>query len=312
MIRAISHVVVQHEVNLDEVATFLTDFGLHEVESPNSDAVNGPRYFRGLEGRAYTYVAERGNGPVRFGFEVDAIEPYAQRFGVEPQTLNAPGGGRGISFTDPDGNVVELVAERDAVEEIPPPWEPVKYNTMGKAHRRGRLPIFGDDRPVPVVRLAHVVLGTADPDALVQWYVDNLAAYPSDWIMEGERKHAAFVRFPRGSEWVPHHSIAVFAGEPGTIQHICFETVDVDGVFMGHRYLASKGYEGAWGVVRHAVGGAISDYWFDPSRNRMEHVTDSDFVNDEYETGIHQAGPAATLQWGDPPPAKFRASAKTN
>ena len=70
--------------------------------------------------------------------------------------------------------------------------------------------------------------------------------------------------------------------------------------------LAAKGYRPAWGVLRHAVGGALSDYWYDPSDFRVEHVTDSDYLNDEYPTGYHQRGPETAMQWGGDMPDHFR------
>src|SRR3546814_5353142 len=102
----------------------------------------------------------------------------------------------------------------------------------------------------------------------------SLGGYPSDLIRdEKQTVIGAFMRFPRGAEYVDHHNIAVFLGPTNGAHHVCFETIDLDAIGMGRRYLVSKGYRASWGIVRHALGGAISDYWHDHSGFRSEEPT---------------------------------------
>ena len=304
MIRTINHVVYRHECDLDEIRRFFVDFGLivsHEEENRI--------YFRGHERRPFIYVAESGpRGFGGIGFEVEsaeALDALAKRFNVAVEDGTTPWGGRKINIQDPDGNRIELVQGLMQLDPVPLPREPIPLNTANTAHRRGRFPIF-ERGPAPVLRLAHAVQNTPDPGRLMDWYVDNLGAYISDVILAGEYRAGAFIRFPRGKEYVDHHSVAIFKGPANTVQHSCFETIDVDAVHMGHQHLTAKGYRPAWGVLRHAVGGALSDYWYDPSDFRVEHVTDGDFLNDEYPTGYHQRGPETAMQWGGDMPEHFR------
>ena len=304
MIRGINHVLFHHEGDMDVIKRFFEDFGLF-VSHEDERRV----YFRGYEGRPFIYVAERG--PRRFGsigYEVEsreALEALAKRFDAPIVASGTPWGGEQIVVRDTDGNQIELVHGLKQLDPIPLPREAVPLNTGNLVQRRGRFPIFKRG-PAPVLRLAHVVQNTPDPGCLMDWYVDNLGAYLSDVIMAGEARAGAFIRFPRGAEYVDHHSVAVFQGPVNTAQHSCFETIDVDAVHIGHQYLADKGYRPAWGVLRHAVGGALSDYWYDPSDFRVEHVTDSDLLNDEYPTGYHQRSPEIGMQWGGDMPDHFR------
>ncbi|MGV7121500.1 MULTISPECIES: VOC family protein [unclassified Sphingopyxis] len=304
MIRNVNHVLFRHEGDMEAIKRFFEDFGLF-VSHEDERRV----YFRGYESRPFIYVAERG--PRSFGglgFEVEsaeALEALARRFDVPVTDGATPWGGRQIAIEDADGNAIELVHGLRQLEPVALPRPPVPLNTGNIVQRRGRFPIF-ERGPAPVLRLAHVVQNTPDPGRLMDWYVDNLGAYLSDVIMVGEHRAGAFIRFPRGKDYVDHHNIAVFQGPANTAQHACFETIDVDAVHMGHQHLAAKGYRPAWGVLRHAVGGALSDYWYDPSDFRVEHVTDSDYLNDEYPTGYHQRGPETAMQWGGDMPDHFR------
>jgi hypothetical protein len=74
-------------------------------------------------------------------------------------------------------------------------------------------------------------------------------------------------------------------------------TIDLDDIGMGRQYLISKGYKASWGLVRHSIGGAVSDYWYDPSGFRVEHVTDGDVVNDTFPTRLNPHNQASLEQW---------------
>jgi hypothetical protein len=88
---------------------------------------------------------------------------------------------------------------------------------------------------------------------------------------------------------------------------MCFETIDLDAVYIGHRYLRERGHKLGWGVVRHMLGGAVSDYWYDPSGFRVEHVTDGDVLNDDFPTDHHIVGGDTLMQWGPELPGDFLA-----
>jgi len=300
MIRTISYTTVRH-TDLAAVRDFFTDFGL--VVSHESD---NRIYFRGTESRPYIYIAEKGetSAYVSEAYEVvsrEALVSAAERFGKTVEPIDAPGGGEKITLLDPDDNIVELVYGIEQVTPIALPRDPVKLNVGGQRARLGRFPIF-DKGPPPVLRLCHIAHSTPDPKRLLQWYVDTLGAYPSDVIVTPDDDLAvAFARFPNGSEYVDHHCVAIANGPKNGAQHTCFETLDIDAVFTAHRFLAGKGHKASWGPLRHSLGGAVSDYWSDPSGFKVEHVTDGDVLNDEFPTAYSEASEDSLMQWASNP-----------
>lgn len=300
MIKTINHTTVRH-ADITAARDFFTDFGLvvaHETDNRI--------YFRGTGSRPYVYVAEQAatSAYVSESFEVvsrEALASAAERFGVPLEPIDAPGGGEKVTLLDPDENIVELVCGIEAVSPLPLPRDPVELNVAGRPARLGRFPIL-DKVPPPVLRLCHVAHSTPDPERLLQWYVDMLGAYPSDVIVNADKAiEVAFARFPVKGQYVDHHAVAVTRGPKNGAQHTCFESLDVDAVFMAHHFLAGRGHKASWGPLRHTLGGAISDYWTDPSGFTVEHVTDGDVLNDEFPTAYSPASEATLKQWASNP-----------
>ena len=130
-----------------------------------------------------------------------------------------------------------------------------------------------------------------------------------------------FSRCDRGEKPADHHSIFFLPalsqsnGKPG-LNHVSFEMVNVDDVFMGHEILAKKGYELEWGIGRHYQGSQIFDYWRSPFGQIHEHQTDGDVFDNTFppqivdvmldgdpnnpEMGPSQWGPAINMEtFGD-------------
>lgn len=296
MIKTVSHATFGCP-DLEAATRFMVDFGLVV-----SHSAEGATYFRGAEGRPYIFVLKEAPQPglVSVAYEVrsmDDLRAMAGKLGatVEPIDDN-PWGGSSAKLVDCDGNPVEIVCGIQSVAPLKMPREAVVPNSGGQIRRKGRLPVFGDG-PLPVLKLCHVVHASPDTQRFVDWYVEHLGAYPSDIVMGPRQPTLAFMRFPDGSNFVDHHNVGVFDGKKVGVQHVCFESLDMDAVFMAHRYLVKRGYRRSWGPVRHTYGGALSDYWHTSWGLRVEHVTDSDVLNDEYETLTLPMNELATLQW---------------
>ena len=305
MIRCVNHVVVRSEVPFETLKPFYEDFGLvlsHETEDR--------LYYSGFEGRPYIFVVERGApGVASVGYELEseaALHEASARFGAPIEELDTPWGGKRVLTMDPDSNRLELVWAIPPLEPIALPRPAVEFNDASGKRRKGRFPDI-DAGPAPVLHLCHVVHNSPEPGSVIDWYVEKLGAYPSDVILNPEQgRHGAFLRFPQGATYVEHHNVAVFKGpNDNSAQHICFETLDLDALYMGNHYLAGRGYDAVWGPVRHRLGGAISDYWLDPSGLRLEHVTDGDVLNDDYPTQYSPVGVKALMQWGPILPGSF-------
>jgi catechol 2,3-dioxygenase-like lactoylglutathione lyase family enzyme len=305
MINTISYVMYRHR-DLGPIRTFYQDFGL-TVAHETPDRI----YFRGCNDAPFLYIAERGEEPgfVGAAFEVDSEESLknlSRRLNAPIEAVDHPGGGKRVTTADPDGKRIELIYGASRAEPAGSIREPVAWNCAGSQKRRGRFPIF-EVGPAPVLRVAHVVMSSPQPQRVIDWFVEVLGAYPSDIIIgANDQPMGAFMRFPRGEQFVDHHNIAVFHGPTSGAQHTCFETIDLDAIGIGRRYLISKGYRASWGLVRHALGGAMSDYWHDPSGFRVEHVTDGDQLNDTFPTAFTPATQDSLEQWStNPMPEDF-------
>lgn len=305
MIDSMCYVVYRHK-KLDDIRKFLLDFGMLIV-SESDERI----YLRGYGDAPFIYVAERGDenkfvGPAFKADSLESLQALSRRFEADIRPSSRPGGGQYISILDPDGKTVEIVYGAETVAPIAT-RAPVDWNSGGQRNRFGRFPIFPSE-PAPVLNLQHTVMSSPQPQRMIDWLVKEFGAYPSDAITKDDGGPVlVFLRFPRGKTYVPHHHVAVSLGsEPGA-QHTCFETIDLDAIFMGSRYLKKQGHEAGWGPLRHSLGGAISDYWLDPSGFFLEHVTDGDLVNDECATAYWSINDEVSrLQWEtNPMPANF-------
>jgi hypothetical protein len=169
-----------------------------------------------------------------------ALEELATRFEQKIEASPRPGGGQRIVIFDPDGRPVEMVYGAQRVAAVPT-REPLNFNSGGKRSRLGRIPIF-ENRPVPVLDLRHTIMSSQKPQRLIDWLVKELGGYPSDVIVDDDNvAMMAFLRFPKGAEYVEHHHIGVSLGAQPSAQHTCFETIDLDAVFMGHTTFVETG-----------------------------------------------------------------------
>ena len=303
MIKTVSHATFVH-VDIEKVRKFYLDFGL-VISHETPERI----YFRGNGPRPYLYVADKGDR-ARFlsvAYEAeseDALRAASERFGSPIEQLDTPWGGKRVATRDIDGNQIEVVW--GIAELAPLPLRKViQFNSGGNVPRLGRFPVLKPE-PAPILHLCHIVQQSPNPAALIEWYTSKLGAYPSDVLLRpDEKKFGAFLRFPAGTDYVPHHNVGIFEGPATGVQHVCFETLDLDSLQLGHRFLRQKNYRQGWGPVRHVLGGAISDYWFDPSGFRAEHVTDGDLLNDAFPTQYSQAGEDSLMTWGPSLPEDF-------
>jgi hypothetical protein len=108
-----------------------------------------------------------------------------------------------------------------------------------------------------------------------------------------------------GQTFVDHHSVALIGIGRTGFDHMAFEVLDFDDLMVGNRHLLGQNrWTHSWGVGRHFEGSQIFDYWRDPFGNKIEHWTDGDLVNDDYQGTNKRFAPelAADMltQWGPP------------
>lgn len=267
------------------VAVAVTDFpsereftkaawGLKEVETDADTA-----YFS-AESSSQPYIYrlrkadERRLDLISFGAEDrQAVDQLAKRVASsgaklisEPTKLDAPGGGYGFRFFDPDGRTVEISADF--------------------AKREARELRRGESIPAS---LSHVVMHTGDVKKTVAFYEQQLGFRVSDWLGD------AFC-FLRCNEW--HHSIAFLPG-PTALNHIAFAMRDLDEMMRGTGRLLRSKVELCWGPGRHTAGDNTFAYFLAPSGHVLEYTAEVEQVDDAtWKPTVYGRSPDVSDQWG--------------
>ncbi|MCW5251321.1 MULTISPECIES: VOC family protein [unclassified Streptomyces] len=194
-----------------------------------------------------------------------------------PTALDQPGGGYGLRFADPEGRLIELSCEVEAV-------------TPGDPEGRAAIPR----------KLAHVVLNTVDIEAACAFYTDVLGMRISDW----SERQMAFLRC--GTD---HHSIAFNRAEWTSLNHVAYEMTTIDHFMRGIGRLRHHGQLPLWGPGRHGPGNNTFSYFADPSGLVCEYTSEVDQVQeDTWLCRTWRRTPELSDLWGTagPPSADTR------
>jgi catechol 2,3-dioxygenase-like lactoylglutathione lyase family enzyme len=288
--------------DLLEMRKFLEDFGLVIVEAADSRLVA-----RGSGPAPVTHITERGDaGFAGVGFRaasVKELETLARAEDVRVQDFDAPGGGRRIVLTDPDGHTVEVVAGQSPAEQLALP-EAQAWNRAGARNRLRAVKRIATG-PANVVRLGHVVLNVSKFRASEQWYKDHFGFITSDEIqLTPEFSIGAFLRCDRGDTPTDHHTLFLLQSPKGPgFNHAAFEVADLDDLMRGHQKLKDAGRHAEWGVGRHILGSQVFDYWRDPWGHTLEHWTDGDLFTVADGSNKATLQDLLAVQWGPAAPA---------
>lgn len=127
-------------------------------------------------------------------------------------------------------------------------------------------------RPGAPVKLAHVVLKTAQPAAMIGWYVEVLDAqvvFENDRLAfltyDLEHHRVAIVKMPR-----PLRAVGLgarYLRKLHGVDHIAFTYATLGELMATYRRLAARGIRPVW-CINH--GPTTSMYYEDPDGNRLE------------------------------------------
>jgi catechol 2,3-dioxygenase len=214
-------------------------------------------------------IHEGENDLHHIAFEVSDVGAF------EGTPVEAPGYDAAIEFTDPEGNLVRLVAGAHTTDAIAP-----------------------GDRAFRPKKIGHVGIKAANPAAQVAFY-EQLGFRLSDWI--GDR-----VGFLRCN---PDHHVLVFvASEDQGVHHVAYEVGSFEDFARQADLLAANGVQVDWGPGRHAPSRNYFMYFDDADGNRIEWVNS---IRQIPEDGTHvvqvfdPAVPTTWNVWGPQPPAHF-------
>ena len=209
--------------------------------------------------------------------DVDTLAVQLGSAGVrmisEPGTVATPGGGYGFRFFDNEGRTVEISAE-------------VALRTHRRIEERESIP----------VRLSHVVVNSADPEATVAFYERHLGFATSDVLMHPHMGRMMW--FLRCNDW--HHSFAVTRAPHAALHHASFELRGIDEYMRGSGRLLRAGVEKVWEPGRHKAGNNTFTYFLDPQGNTLEYTTELERLDeDTWHPGLHDfSDPDVSDQWG--------------
>jgi catechol-2,3-dioxygenase len=260
-------------------------WGLSAVERGTTDA-----WLRGTGSEHHILRLSQGGqnalGKIAFALrhraEVDAAARALTDLGIpvvrEPGPLDDDaGGGYGLRFVDPEGRLIELSAELQAV-----PYR----DTQGRA-------------AVPR-KIAHVVLNTVDIDAATAFYTRVLGMRVSDW----SEHQMSFLRCNSD-----HHVIAFNQASWTSVNHVAYELPSIDHFMRGIGKLRRAGVSPQWGPGRHGPGDNTFSYFIDPAALVCEYTSEvAQIDEDAWLCRVWPRTPELSDQWGTagPPSATIR------
>jgi catechol 2,3-dioxygenase-like lactoylglutathione lyase family enzyme len=185
-----------------------------------------------------------------------------------PGAVDAPGGGYGARFLDPEGRVFEVVAD-------------VLPRQARRLHATESVPIG----------LSHIVLNTPDSEGMAAFLVDVLGLKVSDYLED----KMVFLRCQQ-----VHHTVALATAPHVNVNHVAFEVLGVDEFMRATGRLIRAGHPLVWGPGRHGPGNNTFAYFHDPNRFIAEFVTGLEVIADEstWEPRVFRSIPEESDVWG--------------
>jgi len=290
--------------SLDKMEEFLTDFGM-----VRSERTKDRLYMRGTDPQPYLHVTELGPAkPLAFGYyarsedDLKALARLPGASGIE--NIDEPGGGKRVRLKDPNGMGIEVLFGQHLLQPMGLPE--YKVNWAGDKTRRTELMRLPTG-PAPVKCAGHGVITTTDIKQTVKWYRETLGLVSSDDIYAGEKDNliGSFNRLDNGKEYVDHHVFFALQAEKSGLNHLSYESRDIDSIMIGHNVLKAKGYRHTWGIGRHLLGSQVFDYWYDPYNVVHEHWADSDVRNEDDPSNLFTPEEGLRNQWGPEVPQEF-------
>ncbi len=290
--------------DLDRQEEFLTDFGM-----VRADRTRNALYMRGTDAPHHIHVTELGEpkyvGIAFHAGSLDDLERLARTDGASPiESIDEPGSGKRVRLTDPDGYQVEVVHGMQLLDPIPLS-RPAVNSGADKTRRRGAL--YRVERgPSHVKRIGHFVVMSLNFAKMLGWYREMVGLRCSDEVYAGDKSNVvgSFNRLDRGDDYVDHHAFFCIKGDKTGLNHLSFESADIDDVMIGHEHMKAKGYRHTWGIGRHSLGSQVFDYWFNPWGHVHEHWADTDVLNAGTPPNLFGRN-EINGPWGEPIPSVF-------
>lgn len=274
---------------------FYTTFGLDVREEGNGLGL----YTFGSEQR----WASIGEGPrkrlnyLSFGVFEEDFEQIKHRIEAEGiHILDAPRGfdSNGVWFHDHNGVLIEVkVAEKTS------PNEKVSFNMASSAPGVAGAPQRSKAPKVRPLRLAHVLIFTADVQRAISFYSRVLGLRLSDRSGDG-------ICFMHGIHGSDHHLVAFAKSSAPGLHHCSWDVGSINEIGKGAMQMAEKGFQKGWGLGRHVLGSNYFHYVRDPWGSYSEYSADIDYIPSSCDWDAGDYPPEDSIYlWGPEMPSDF-------
>jgi len=181
--------------------------------------------------------------------------------------------------TDLEGNTIGFrISQRHSFAV-----EPALANAPG-AYARPINSRMDPNRRGPARTLGHVVFWSNNAQAAADFYINRLGFRFTDGSgLQPDKLHGLFLRAAGHGD---HHSLFFLNSFNGkfkpSMQHVEFQSLDVDEVLARGNYLVSQGWETHMGPGKHLLGSNWSWYFYNPTGVLFEVSADMDQVDDDW------------------------------
>ncbi len=156
-----------------------------------------------------------------------------------------------------------------------PPMASREFNGPGRLDRPNRRSeaAIREWAPKPR-RFGHVVFGSTDTQATVDYYVNGLGFRISDRLPEVE---ATFLRCS-----TDHHNMLILPAPVPCMNHYALELEDFDAIGLrGVEVVQERPDASVYGIGRHVVGSNVFWYLLDPAGGMFEFFADMDQITND-------------------------------
>lgn len=229
-----------------------------------------------------------------FEEDFDTMKRRIEQSGI--RLMDAPRGfaSQGVWFHDHNGVLIEIRIAGKTSPDAKMPFEMASCPAgVAGAPQRSKA------SRVRPVRLAHVLIFTADVPRAIDFYSRELGLRLSDRSGDG-------ICFMHGIHGSDHHLIAFAkSGAPG-LHHCSWDVGGINEIGKGAMQMAEKGFQKGWGLGRHVLGSNYFHYVQDPWGSYSEYSADIDYIPADCDWDAGDYPPEDSIYlWGPDIPRDF-------
>lgn len=221
-------------------------------------------------------------GLAHFGFEVRDTDGIA---GIRERLL-----ANGYEVSDLDPSFVDFPSGPvEGLTTINPDGTPVHFHTA--VWRQGESSADPGRRPI---KFQHTTIGTADVQAMIDFFVNTIGFRISDQLADGK---FCWLRSNKD-----HHTLAVVnVGTPGVLDHYSYDLAEWEDFKSWCDRLTELDVPVAWGPGRHGPGNNLFVFFDDPAGNHIELSAEMERFYDSHVTYVSRKWspvPSSVNLWG--------------